>query len=376
MQSFRALRFAIASAFRLRCGPTNPTLRLRSGQISLYNHKTENISRICAAMPGALIVALLILFALPPRAMAQDYENVQEIVANLCTGRVVIGVAKDGIVVATLENPIEADTRPPMVVPVSDDRIAILLGAADWWLPDQRRELANISKELPDLQAGQGRPRGPRLQSSNGGGAGSEATDIEQIANGLLGRLSYVAGHIHGNLNLGDQPILQMVLVDYVPDYGPEVWLVTYAIDQEPEQGDFWQTRVRQPQYTQLWPPEKGQPRGLVEVSYPEQPSVASLISGGDARVAQAISATPAMQQISQAILDGQIQEQTAVDVATFLRACLGAKIVPNARMIEAELNEKRGVGWFVRPPAEAQAAGSEEARPAGAPSLKKPGGG
>lgn len=100
---------------------------------------------------------------------------------------------------------------------------------------------------------------------------------------------------------------------------------------------------------------------------------MASLITGGNAHVTQAIAGTQGMQQVSAAILEGQIQKQSAVDVAQFLRTCLDAAKAPNARMVEAEVNEKRGVGWFVRPPAETEAAGSERARPTGAPSLRKP---
>lgn len=334
------------------------------------------LPKVCRLAFG-IAAAALICFAFPWHADAQGQPEGGEIVANLCAGRVVIGVAKDGIVVATLENPVEPDTKPPMIVPVSDQRVAILLGAADWWLPDENRELARIYSELPNLQSGQGRPRGPRLDPTNsaGGGAGSEATDIEQIAQGVRGRLSFVADHIHGNLKLDDdEPLLQLILVDYARDYGAEVWLVKYSVDQEPEQGDFWQTRVLQPHYTQLWPPEKGEPRGLVEVSWPAQATMASLIGGGNARVTQAITGAQGMQEVSAAIFDGQIQKQSAVDVAQFLRTCLEAAKVPNARMIEVEVNEKRGVGWFVRPPAETEAAGSEQAHPAGAPSLRKPG--
>jgi len=334
----------------------------------------EKIWRNRVAEFCGLFCAVLLFAALPLRTCAQDdsaQPRGQEIVANLCAGRVVIGVAKDGIVVATLENPIEPETRPPMIVPVSEERVAILLGAADWWLPDENRELASIYDELPDLPSTQGR-QSPHLQESASEGAGSEATGIEQIANRLRGRLSLVANYIHGSLDLQNgEPLLQMILVDYAPDYGPEVWLVKYSVDQEPEQGDYWQTRVLQPHYTQLWPPEKGQPRGLIEVSYPSAPTLANLISGGDARVAQSISATPGMQQVSAAILDGKIEKESAVDVAEFLRTCLHAATVPSARMVEAELNPKRGVGWFVRPPTEIRTAGSEQVRTPGAPSLR-----
>lgn len=313
---------------------------------------------------------------LPTRSAAQDanQENAEEVVANLCTGRVVIGVAKDGIVVATLENPIEPGTRPPMIVPMSEDRVAVLLGAADWWLPDQNRELARLDLELPDLPPEHGLRDGPRLQASPQEGAGSEATDIEEIADRLRDRLNDVAAHIHGDLKLADgEPLLQMVLADYAHEYGPEVWLIQYSVQQEPEQGDYWQTRVLQPRYSQLWPPDKDQTRGLVEVSYPAAPGLANLIRTGDAHVSQAISSGPGMRDVSEAILNGDIQKLAAADVAAFFRACLGAITVPKARMIEAEINEQRGVGWFVQPPAEQQRPGAEQARPAGAPTLKHP---
>lgn len=334
--------------------------------------------KICfPPLMGLLILALAAFF--PFRASAQELppgdESAQEIVANLCTGRVVIGVAKDGIVVATLENPIEPQTRPPMIVSISDQRVAILLGAADWWLPDKDRELARLDAELPTLPPAQGAGANrPRLQSGYEEGAGSEATGIENLADSLRARLAVIADHIHGNLNLAeDQPLLQMVIADYAPDYGAEVWLVQYFVEQEPEQGDYWQTRILQPKYDQLWPPEKGQRRGLVEVSYPAATPIESLIHSGEPHLARSIAAAPGMIQVSDAILNGDIEKMDAADLAAFFRTCLGAIAVPKARMIEAEVNKIRGVGWFIQPPAE-QVAGSEQTRPSGAPSLRGPG--
>ena len=78
------------------------------------------------------LIALTVAVSILPRhsyAQNPDQESAEEIVANLCAGRVVIGVAKDGIVVATAENPIEPETRPPMIVPLSDERVAILFRA-------------------------------------------------------------------------------------------------------------------------------------------------------------------------------------------------------------------------------------------------------
>lgn len=320
------------------------------------------------------IAAVALIFPAPSRAQDDDLRGrSQEIIANLYAGRVVIGVAKDGIVVATLENPIEPETSPPMIVPLSDQRVAILLGACDWWLPDEHRELARIDQELPELPSPHALRESPHLGGENDQ-AGEEASDIESIAQRLHARLNEVAGHVHGNLNFApNEPLLEMVLADYAPGYGPEVWLIRYPIEQEPEQGHYWQTRVLQPQYKQLWPPKKGAPRGLVEVSYPSEASsstLANLVRAGDPRVAQAISASSALQNISGSILDGKIQKLPAADVADFLRVSLRAIAPPHARMIEAEINKEQGIGWFIAPPRETPKPGSEHVRPPGAPSL------
>jgi len=70
---------------------------------------------------------------------AHAQEAGQEIVANLSAGRVVIYVAKDGMVIAANESRLEADSRPPLVAQLSPKRIAILLGAAEWVLPGTGR---------------------------------------------------------------------------------------------------------------------------------------------------------------------------------------------------------------------------------------------
>ena len=325
----------------------------------------------------AALTAAAPIFPRDSFAQNSDQEGVEEIVANLYAGRVVIGVAKDGIVVATLENPIEPETRPPMIVPLSNERVAVLLGAVDWWLPGEQRELARIDKELPELPPPTGLRTAPTLGGGTNSGAGAEAQDIEQIAARLHDRLTSVLAHVHNNLNFApNEPILSMLLVDYAPNYGPEVWLIQYPIEQEPEQGDFWQTTVLQPQYTQLWPPEKGQLRGLIEVSYPFASAAANLsalVAAGDPRIASALTAAPTLRETSQAILNGDIQKLPAVAVAAFVRESLRAIAPPGARMIEAEINKEQGIGWFITPPQETPRPGSEQVRPAGAPSLLRP---
>lgn len=355
---------------------------MASTSISHASHNAMPRRRIAVYPLCRSVLCLIALTAaasiLPRHSFAQnpDQESAEEIVANLCAGRVVIGVAKDGIVVATAENPIEPETRPPMIVPLSDERVAILLGAADWWLPSEHRELARIDNELPQLPPPAGLRRAPTL-GGTAGEADAEASDIEQLAGRLHERLTAIADHIHGNLNFApNEPLLVMVLVDYVQNYGAEVWVVQYPIEQEPEQGDFWQTTVLQPQYTQLWPPEKGQPRGLVEISYPPEPAganLSALVASGDPRTTAALSASPELRETSNSVLNGDIEKLSAVSVAAFLRDSLRAVAHPGTRMIEAEINKEQGIGWFIAPPEEAPKPGSEQIRPSGAPSLRHP---
>lgn len=339
------------------------------------------------AAPKAVVICFFLTIAvaftlLVPRVFPQSdpqEETVHEIIANLDAGRAVIAVAKDGIVIATLENPIEPATRPPAIIELSGERVAVLLGAVDWWLPEERRELSQLETELPRLPSTEG-PAAPILNADSR--ESGEALDIEGIANRLHGQLNWIADHIHGNLHLPvDQPIAEMLLADYAHDYGPEVWLIQYSFEQEQEQGDFWQTRALPPQYTQLWPPQKGQPRTLIEVSYPSDPPTPTLqqLLGSDSRIGNALAAQPDLTNASQAVLNSGVNKLTAVDAAALLRTALTAIAPPNARMVEAEINEKLGVGWFVQPPPMPALPGTRQARPPGAPSLlsapKKPGG-
>ncbi|HKW88242.1 MAG TPA: hypothetical protein VJN21_05745 [Candidatus Acidoferrales bacterium] len=348
--------------------------------------KDERRSNSRAAPKRAVILYSLIIIAaialVPPPSLPQSdpqVDSAHEIVANLDAGRAVIAVAKDGIVVATLENPIEPLTRPPAIVELASDRIAVLFGAVDWWLPEERRELSQLEMQLPSLPSVEG-AASPILNYESP--VNGEAQDIERIANRVHGQLNWIAGHIHGNLHIAEnQPIVEMLLVDYAHDYGPEVWLVQYSFEQQQQQGDFWQTRALQPQYTQLWPPEKGQPRGLVEVSYPSDTAAPTLeqLLRSDSRIAAALASQPDLRSASEAALNSDVNKITAVDAAALLRVALGAIAPRKARMVEAEVNEKLGVGWFIRPPAFSAAPGTIEARPPGAPSLtsapKKPGG-
>src|ERR1035441_1994207 len=88
---------------------------------------------------SCLLAALLLVSdsALARSVAAQEKSQAptEEIVANLAAGRVIVAVVKDAILVATIENPIEAETHPPIPVEMQTSRLGVILGAVEWISP-------------------------------------------------------------------------------------------------------------------------------------------------------------------------------------------------------------------------------------------------
>ncbi len=312
--------------------------------------------------------------ALPPSVFAQESEETprEELVANLSAGRVVVVVVRDEILVGTVENPIEAETRPPTPVQLSTERMAVTLGAMDWFSPSTHTMLAEIDLELPHLHSSLIQS-GPHLGEAE---AGTQATDIQAIGQAVLERLNQVASGLHDNVNLPqNQPLAELIVADYMTGYGPEVWQVSFGLDQEPEQGDFWDTRVTTPQYLQFYPPEKGQPHTLIEFDYPPQNAPAPLLDllrHQDPRLQKVIASDPAMAEVAGLLLKGDSKKIKSQDGIQFLRAALAAIAPPKGRQTFAVIGQESGFAWVLPPPSEPPMPGQQ--RPAGAPSLLHPG--
>ena len=325
----------------------------------------------------SLALLLAITFArIPSRAsLQQDRPDAptEETVANLAAGRVIIAVVKDAILIVTVENPIEAETRPPEPVAISSRRVGIILGADRWSSPSAKQEIARLDQELPHLRSNL-MPAGPHLQAEQGGG---EATDIEAIGQGLLERLNDVAQNLHGKVNLaGDEPLTELLLVGYLPSYGADIWQLTYRIEQAEQDNDYWTTRVLRPAYLQFWPPEKGQPKTLVEFSYPVDkatPPLMELLRQKDPRIEKIVTSDPKMADVGSHFLQGESNKVFAADATQFLRAALSVIAPPNARETMAAIYEETGLDWILPPPAEAPSPRNHPARPADAPTLSGP---
>jgi hypothetical protein len=126
----------------------------------------------------------------------------------------------------------------------------------------------------------------------------------------------------------------------------------------------------------QFWPPEKGQPRTLIEFDYPPEnvgPSLLDLLRQKDPRLDRIEKSDAKMTEVAGYFLAGESNKVSAVDAVQFLRAALNAISTPQTRQTMVSIGSETGVQWILAPPPERERPGVEKERPPGAPSLAKP---
>gem|GEM_PF-384650 len=354
----------------------------RSARSNPVNAATLSpVNFVARVASTAILVLAFALSICATRAGAQQVSEIprEEIVANLAAGRVVIAVVKDGIVIGTVEDSIERGTLPPAPVQMSAERVGIILGADEWLSPVTQQDFVRLDRSLPGARGQFLGNKGPTLGGVQAhAGAGAEANDIEQIGQGLLQSLNGVAEVLHGRVDLpAQEPIAEMILVDYLSGYGPEVWQASYHIEQEEQAGDYWATRVLRPAYVQFWPPEKKDQRTLIEFSYPPDNAPApllDLIRKRDPRILKIVGADPQMQDVMLQLTDGRSTSLKAADTIQFLRAALDAIAPPKSVETMALISPDHGFKWILAPPPEVEEHPEPQTpRPAGAPSLAHP---
>ena len=288
-----------------------------------------------------------------------------------------IAVVKDAILIGTVETPIEPQTHVPTPVELSSERAGIILGAVDWFSPSTQKTLARLDSELPHLHSDTPvQQAGPHLAQSQGG---DEAADIEVIGQNLLERLNELAQESTANWicppkspsRNWSSPTFSLTTA---PKSGPQ----PITMKQIQQRGDFWATSVLRPVYLQFYPPEKGQPRTLMEFNYPSEdaaPTLLSLLQNGDPRLAKIKASDPKMAEVAARFLSGESNKVQAADAIQFLRAALDAIAPPNSRQTMVEIQPETGVKWILAPPPEPQQPEkhNRQQRPPGAPTLAKP---
>jgi len=322
-----------------------------------------------ASMTVLLFLSSVFICVHPWKNSSVFAQEAGEIVANVSSGRVLICVTKEGIAIGAYESKTEAESRPPAVVALSKRRAAILLGATEWADPGGGPAL-RLENELPRL-AGQISGNDPRLTAE-------KANDLEAIGLGLLEIIRPQTAKIHRKLDLGeDEPLVELIIVGYVPEYGAEVWSLQYRIAQEPLRGDFYRTRILRPRYTQLYPPEKGQPKTLVEAQYPPASDDALTLRERlktDPALAAARTSTDPVIATASGLIEGGQSDKAKLDPAVqWLRGLLNATAPPDAVQAFAiirEAQQSAGFEWILEPPKQPER--DAPARDPNAPTLKK----
>jgi hypothetical protein len=203
------------------------------------------------------------------------------------------------------------------------------------------------------------------------------APDLDVIGVAFLERLRPLVSQLHRKIEFKpDEALLEVVVIGFAPDdYGPEVWTVEYHIHQEEiaTRGDFWQTRLLRPRFTQLYPPEKHAPKTLVEIRYPDTvpgPTLQQLIQGNDPDIEKLSRREPKFLKVWESIDRGQANKAAPEDATDFLRAVLPL-IAEKASFILGTMTES-GFDWVVPPDEPVEKAKEDKNQPPDAPTLHR----
>jgi hypothetical protein len=318
-------------------------------------------------IPISLSLCLLTCVVPSQMSPAQDREHADEIVANLAGGRVIVHVARDKIVFAAIDLPVERSSVPPRVLSIDPAHIGILLGASEWRSPADPKPV-RLDKDFPRLSG-----KDPHYDVN----PDEVAPDLDVIGVAFLERLRPLVSQLHRKIEFKpDEALFEVVIIGFAPDdYGPEVWTVEYRIQQEEiaTRGDFWQTRLLRPRFTQFYPPEKKAPKTLVEIRYPETlqgPTLQQLIQGNDPDLDNLSRGEPKFSKVMESIDRGQANKAVSEDATDFLRAALPL-ISEKAKFILGTMTE-RGFDWVVPPDEPVEKAKEDKNRPPEAPTLRR----
>jgi hypothetical protein len=210
--------------------------------------------------------------------------------------------------------------------------------------------------------------------------AGEAEPDLETIAVAFLEKLKPLAARLHHKLDFpADQPLFELVVAGFGPkDYGPEVWTVEFRMSQTvvATRGDYWQTRVLRPRFTQIYPPEKHEPRKLVETCYPgdcKGPSLQQLLEGNEPGLEKLAKSDPKFVKAVDLIMKGQAQKAVASDTAAYLRAAVPL-LYSGRKFLMGTFEEEHGFEWIVPPdePIERAKTKDDKNQPSGPPTLRR----
>ncbi len=312
----------------------------------------------------------VVVGAAPSFAQNPQQEQQGEVAANLAAGRVVFCVTKTAIIVAATQESVEKGSREPAVVAVSNRRIGVLLGAVEWNTTASGAKPVRLDAELPTVAANATRRTGDKRIDQD------QPSDIEEIGVGMLEVLRPLVDQIHRKLDMKpDESLTSLLLADYVENYGPEIWRLDFRVRQEDLGNDYWVTRVLRPAYTQLYPPEKGQPRTFVEVQYPQtlsRPGLLERLGRHDPGVENARNASPEFTKATTLVVTGISEKAEAAPIVDFMRAVMPIVSGSDGPLVMALLDGSRGFQWVLPPQEKLPVPTETKPQEPGAPSLRR----
>jgi hypothetical protein len=313
-----------------------------------------------------LSVALfLFLFAVGNPVRAQDRE--EEIVASLAGGRVIVHVAKDTMIFAAIDQPVESNSIPPRVAGLDSSHIGVLFGASEWRVPADPKPI-RLDRNFQRIGGVREDPTPAEAEP-----------DLELIGTAFLEKLRPLVGQLHHKVDFSpNDAVFEMVIIGYAPgDYGPEVWVVEYHMEQQEvatRGEEYWQTRLLRPHFTQLYPPEKHAPRTLVETRYPaglKGPTLEEMIKSNDPRISSVLQ-NGRFAKVLENLRGGSAQKAAPADSVEFMRAAVPV-IAGNSSYVIGTMEEQRGLNWVVPPTEPVEKAQEDKNRPPDAPTLRRP---
>lgn len=304
------------------------------------------INRVAIVLAMVLVLAFALSRLITVSLNVHAQERSGEVVATQATGRVIFCVTHDGIVIATASGAGETGSLAPAIVPIRADFVGVLLGAVEWNTPDSSAKPTRLDAELPTV-AMNAIGHAPKKTLD-------QPSDIEDIGVAMLEELRPFVTQIHHKLDLKpDEPLFELLLTDYAPNYGPEIWSLKYRIRQQNLGNDYWNTTILRPAYYQLYPPEKGQPRTFVEVSYPDgsaEPTLAARLTANDPNLERIRNASQETTKALGLVSDGNSTKAAAAPVSDFLRSAVPIVAGAQARMTLAIIDAERGFQWVLPP--------------------------
>lgn len=313
-------------------------------------------------------IGLTTLLALGLCEASRAQQSDTEIIANLAAGRVAICVAREAIVVGTASESVETGSKAPVVVQLDSAHMAVLFGAVEWLQPGSGRPPVRMDAMLAEVAGVLNHPlKAIELEKD-------EAGEVEQLAIEFLEKVRVVTSQIHHPLDLKpDEPLLTIVLADFVKDYGPEAWVVSYRVKQTMLQDEFYSTQALRPSFTQIYPPEKKDPKTIVEFRYPAKKSAetfASMLGQNDPRLAPVRGSDPKVAKAAQFILDGASNKADPAAAAAFMKGALEATSGKEQQLSLCVMYEDDRFSWVIEPK---DAVTAPPKRDSDAPTLRKP---